>query len=148
VLAQLGEESVRPSLFPLSPLSPSPLAPRPWPSPDLELTPPLAPPHRLLITTNGRPVPPSGPPTLALSALLAAARVAMPPDRGGDGESELEIEDVEGMCVSLMEQVRRPALPPSFLLSLSFLPLALSLSPFSLPLSTSLPPLLSSPSAN
>ncbi|GAA5893551.1 hypothetical protein JCM8208_000827 [Rhodotorula glutinis] len=58
----------------------------------------------LLITTNGRPLPPTGPPTLALSALLAAARVAMPPDSGGGGESELDLEDVESMCVSLMEQ--------------------------------------------
>ncbi|TNY24716.1 COP9 signalosome complex subunit 12 [Rhodotorula diobovata] len=57
----------------------------------------------LFITTNGRPLPPTGPPTLALSALLAAARLAFPPDSGGGG-SDLDLDDVESMCVSLMEQ--------------------------------------------
>ncbi|BGP40393.1 hypothetical protein JCM10449v2_004355 [Rhodotorula kratochvilovae] len=55
----------------------------------------------LYITTNGRPLPPSGPPTLSLHALLAAARAAFPPDAEG---VPLDLDDVEGMCVSLMEQ--------------------------------------------
>lgn len=71
-----------------------------------------APLRRLFITTNGRPLPPTGPPTLALSALLAAARLAFPPDSGGGG-SDLDLDDVESMCVSLMEQVRPPPHPSS-----------------------------------
>ncbi|GAA5854329.1 hypothetical protein JCM8547_001782 [Rhodosporidiobolus lusitaniae] len=52
----------------------------------------------LWVSTNARPLPPSGPPTLALYLLLSAARVSFP-----DGET-LDIDDVEGMCASLMEQ--------------------------------------------
>ncbi|GAA5916123.1 hypothetical protein JCM6882_003943 [Rhodosporidiobolus microsporus] len=55
----------------------------------------------LYTLTSGSPLPPTGPPTLSLYALLTAARVAFPPDADG---LELDIDDVEGMCVSLMEQ--------------------------------------------
>ncbi|BGP16532.1 hypothetical protein JCM10213v2_004534 [Rhodosporidiobolus nylandii] len=60
----------------------------------------------LLVTTNGSPLPPSGPPTLSLHALLAAARIAFPPDTGGvaDRNDELDVDDVEAMCAGLMEQ--------------------------------------------
>lgn len=56
--------------------------------------------NRLFILTNGNPVPPTGPPTLSLHALLAAARLVFP-----DGDT-LDIDDVEAMCASLLEQVR------------------------------------------
>ncbi|GJN90758.1 hypothetical protein Rhopal_003772-T1 [Rhodotorula paludigena] len=52
----------------------------------------------LFILTNGNPVPPTGPPTLSLHALLTAARLVFP-----DGDT-LDIDDVEAMCASLMEQ--------------------------------------------
>ncbi|GAA6059040.1 hypothetical protein JCM10212_001265 [Sporobolomyces blumeae] len=51
----------------------------------------------LLITTNGHPLPPTGPPTLSLSALTTAAQYAF-------GDASLDVDDVECMCASLMEQ--------------------------------------------
>ncbi|GAA5975534.1 hypothetical protein JCM11641_004298 [Rhodosporidiobolus odoratus] len=54
----------------------------------------------LLVTTNGSPLPPAGPPNLSLLALLAAAKVAWPKE-----EAEvMDVDDVEGMCAGLMEQ--------------------------------------------
>ncbi|SCV71898.1 BQ2448_4592 [Microbotryum intermedium] len=51
----------------------------------------------LLIMTNGSPLPPSGPPTLSLHALVVTARIAF-------GDETLDLDDVEGMCTSLMDQ--------------------------------------------
>lgn len=53
---------------------------------------------RLFVLTNGSPLPPTGPPTLSLHALLAAARLSFQ-------DPSLDVDDVESMCVSLMEQV-------------------------------------------
>lgn len=53
----------------------------------------------LFITTNAQPLPATGaPPTLSLHALLTAAKIAF-------GTESLDLDDVEGMCASLMEQV-------------------------------------------
>ncbi|GAA6028262.1 hypothetical protein JCM8097_006945 [Rhodosporidiobolus ruineniae] len=52
----------------------------------------------LLVLTSGRPLPPSGPPTLSLHALLAAAKLVFP------DAATLDVDDVESMCVGLMEQ--------------------------------------------
>ncbi|GAA6001538.1 hypothetical protein JCM10207_006713 [Rhodosporidiobolus poonsookiae] len=52
----------------------------------------------LYITTNGAPLPPTGPPTLSLPLLLATARVAFP------AGATLDIDDVEAMCAALVEQ--------------------------------------------
>ncbi|GAA5883372.1 hypothetical protein JCM3774_004865, partial [Rhodotorula dairenensis] len=51
----------------------------------------------LFVLTNGSPLPPTGPPTLSLHALLAAARLSFQ-------DPSLDVDDVESMCVSLMEQ--------------------------------------------
>ncbi|KAJ8294234.1 PCI domain-containing protein [Rhodotorula toruloides] len=51
----------------------------------------------LFVLTNGSPLPPTGPPTLSLQALLVAARIAF-------DDPTLDIDDVECMCVALMEQ--------------------------------------------
>ncbi|SCZ88701.1 BZ3500_MvSof-1268-A1-R1_Chr2-1g04581 [Microbotryum saponariae] len=51
----------------------------------------------LLIMTHGKPLPPSGPPTLSLNALVVTARIAF-------GDQSLDLDDVEGMCTSLMDQ--------------------------------------------
>ncbi|BGP55701.1 hypothetical protein JCM8202v2_003308 [Rhodotorula sphaerocarpa] len=51
----------------------------------------------LFVLTNGSPAPPTGPPTLSLHALLRAAQVSFQ-------DPTLDIDDVESMCVSLMEQ--------------------------------------------
>lgn len=54
--------------------------------------------RRLFVLTSGSPAPPTGPPTLSLHALLRAAQVSFQ-------DPTLDIDDVESMCVSLMEQV-------------------------------------------
>ncbi|GAA5951322.1 hypothetical protein JCM21900_003837 [Sporobolomyces salmonicolor] len=51
----------------------------------------------LFVTTNGNPLPPAGPPTLSLHALTIAARLSF-------ADPTLDVDDVESMCVSLMEQ--------------------------------------------
>ncbi|POY70448.1 hypothetical protein BMF94_6516 [Rhodotorula taiwanensis] len=51
----------------------------------------------LFVLTNGSPLPPTGPPTLSLQMLLVAARISFQ-------DPTLDIDDVESMCVSLMEQ--------------------------------------------
>lgn len=58
------------------------------------------------MTTSASPLPPSGPPTLSLDTLLIAARLAF-------DDYSLELDDVECMCASLMEQVSLPF--PTFL---------------------------------
>ena len=55
--------------------------------------------ERLFVTTSGTPLPPSGPPTLSLHALLTAARIAFT-------DPSLDVDDIESMCASLMDQVR------------------------------------------
>lgn len=54
--------------------------------------------NRLFVTSNGSPLPLSGPPTLSLHALLTAARISFQ-------DSSLDIDDIESMCASLMDQV-------------------------------------------
>ncbi|KWU47067.1 COP9 signalosome complex subunit 12 [Rhodotorula sp. JG-1b] len=51
----------------------------------------------LFVLTNGSPLPPTGPPTLSLHALLAASRLSFQ-------DPSLDVDDVESMCVSLMDQ--------------------------------------------
>ena len=58
--------------------------------------------NRLFVVTNGQPLPPTGPPSLSLHELLITARVAF-------GDQSLDIDDVESMCASLMEQVSHPS---------------------------------------
>jgi hypothetical protein len=55
---------------------------------------------RLFISTNAQPLPPTGPPSLALSLVLKTARIAF------GNELELDLDDIECICSSLMDQVR------------------------------------------
>ena len=64
---------------------------------DMSLT-PLMPSCSLFVTTHGSPLPEKGPPTLSLHAVLTAALTAF-------GDATLDLDDVEAMCASLMEQV-------------------------------------------
>ncbi|GAA5874257.1 hypothetical protein JCM16303_005791 [Sporobolomyces ruberrimus] len=61
----------------------------------------------LLVSTNGQPLPTTGPPTLSLSLLLKAARIAWRTTTiGGSGAAgeELDEDDIESVAVSLMDQ--------------------------------------------
>lgn len=51
----------------------------------------------LFVSTGGRPLPPTGPPTLSLDLILAAARLSF-------ADPTLDVDDVEGMIASLMDQ--------------------------------------------
>ncbi|ORY89349.1 COP9 signalosome complex subunit 12 [Leucosporidium creatinivorum] len=51
----------------------------------------------LFVVTKGRPQPPTGPPTLSLHALVTTARIAF-------SDPSLDVDDVESMCSSLMDQ--------------------------------------------
>lgn len=69
-----------------------------WLDPSAEELPPYF--LSLFILSNGQPLPASGaPPTVSLQALTIAARLAF-------GDDTLDTDDVEGMCASLLEQVR------------------------------------------
>lgn len=54
--------------------------------------------YRLFITTEGQPLPEKGPPTLSLDAILTTARVSF-------ADPTLDLDDIECMCASLMDQV-------------------------------------------
>ncbi|GAA5910051.1 uncharacterized protein JCM6883_000538 [Sporobolomyces salmoneus] len=58
----------------------------------------------LLVSTNGQPLPTTGPPTLSLSLLLKAARVAWNTGLGEEVEEVLDEDDIESVMVSLMDQ--------------------------------------------
>ncbi|GAA5837677.1 hypothetical protein JCM3766R1_000553 [Sporobolomyces carnicolor] len=56
----------------------------------------------VLVSTNGQPLPPTGPPTLSLSLLVSAARVVW---RGEQGSTEeFDEDDIESILVSLVDQ--------------------------------------------
>lgn len=54
--------------------------------------------HRLFVAHSGNPQPGTAPPTLPLKAFLATARLAF-------DDPSLDIDDVEAMCASLLDQV-------------------------------------------
>lgn len=54
--------------------------------------------HSLFVVSNGSPLPPTGPPTLSLHALLTTARMSF-------GDETLDVDDIECMCASLIDQV-------------------------------------------
>ncbi|GAA5826818.1 hypothetical protein JCM5353_005406 [Sporobolomyces roseus] len=58
----------------------------------------------LLINTNSHPLPTTGgPPTLSLSLVVSAARIAWPQEEDG-GQESLDLDDLESIAVSLMDQ--------------------------------------------
>lgn len=66
---------------------------------------------RVLVSTNGQPLPPTGPPTLSLSLLVSAARVVW---RGEQGSTEeFDEDDIESILVSLVDQVEPTPAPYS-----------------------------------
>ncbi|KAM0791294.1 hypothetical protein ACM66B_005766 [Microbotryomycetes sp. NB124-2] len=51
----------------------------------------------LYVSTNGSPLPSTGPPTLSLHALTSAARISFQ-------DASLDVDDVESMCAGMIEQ--------------------------------------------
>lgn len=60
-----------------------------------------------MIVSNGIPNPSAGgPPSLDLRQLLICAKESFVESVGTTVETEMDVDDVEMMCVSLMDQVR------------------------------------------